>query len=189
MIDILSTEKDVEEMLNWYKDFLEFPELARERIVKKAKNMYGPDCTVEKIIFTDLCDIIGIDSPHDLNLRYLTRLLNDRGLTYADFIQIRSITTQVVSSMHLEDVFGHREDRNAADIIAVNVVIRSFGKKDVYKDDITIVESEYGGLGLSKIKTFTSSRLNIIGAHDYDDFSIGLFKGDFTKVEKNKVYG
>lgn len=186
---ILSTEKDVEEMLNWYKDFIDYPELARERIVNKAKTMYGPECTVEKIIFTDLCDIIGIDSPQDLNLRYLTKVLNDRGLSHSDFIQIRNITTSVVSSMHLEDVFGHREDRNAADLISINVVIRSFSKTDNYVDNIEIKEGNFDKLGLSKIKVFTQSRLNTLDASDYDDFSTGLFKGEFTKIEKNKVYG
>jgi hypothetical protein len=189
MMSILDTEKDVFDMLDWYKDFLEFPELAREKIRIKAQTMYGPDCSIEKIIFTDLCDIIGIDSPQDLNLRYLTKVLNDRGLSYSDFIQIRSITAAVVSSMHLEEVFGHREDRNAADLISINVVIRSFKKTDVYKDDIEIKVGEYKNIGLSKIKTFTSSRLNTLDASDFDDFSIGLFKGDYTKIEKNKIYG
>lgn len=189
MVEILDTEKDVEEMLSWYKDYLEFPELARDKIRIKAKAMYGPDCSIEKIIFTDLCDIIGIDSPQDLNLRYLTKILNDRGLSYSDFIQIRSITTSVVSSMQLEEVFGHREDRAQADLIAINVVIRSFGIKDVYKDNIEIMEGNYPSIGLSKIKVFTSSRLDIVGATDYDDFSVGLFKGDYTKIEKSKTYG
>lgn len=189
MIAILDTEKDVSEMLDWYKDFLQFPELAREKIISKAKSMYGLECSVEKIIFTDLCDIIGIESPQDLNLRYLTKVLNDRGLSYSDFIQIRSITAAVVSSMHLEDVFGHREDKNAVDLISINVVIRTFKRTDVYKDDIDIRVGQYQNLGLSKIKTFTSSRLNTLDASDYDDFSISLFKGDYTTIEKSKIYG
>jgi len=186
---ILDVEQDVEAMLEWYKKFIDSPEYARKKIVDTAKRQYGEDCTIEKIIFTDICDILDIASPQDLNLRYLTKVLNDRGLTYSDFIQIRSITMSVVSSMELEEIFGHREDRTIADLVSVNVIIRAFDKQKKYKDDITVEVGENNRFGLSSIRTFVSNKLDTVGADENDETSIELFKGIYTLVEKSKSYG
>ena len=183
--NILSVENDAEAMLDWYKDYIEFPELAQKKVLDKTRIIYGEDATIEKVIFTDLCNILKIDTPSDLNLKYLMKILNDRGLTYSDFIQIRSITTNVVRSSQLDSIFSNI-DKYSADVIALNVCIRAFNPNVEYRNDIDIIDEDHRLVGLSKTTIYKYHKLDKIGYNDeFDNFELQNLSGPYTIIEKN----
>lgn len=184
---IINIDKDVENMLDWYKKYLNSPEYARKKIIDKAKSVYGDDCTIEKIIFTDLCSFLGIDSPDDLNLRYLVKAIQSRGLSYSEFVHIRKIVTSVIYSMDMDKIFG--EDGNIADLISINVIVRCFENLDV-KYENNIEEKVYVDekLGEVRKRIFSYSRLDRIDDEFVDDFDVDIFKGIYTLVEKSINY-
>jgi hypothetical protein len=184
---IKSTEKNALELIEWYEDYMNQPIMTQSKIVKKCKELYGENATIEKVIFTDLCSYLKIDTPNDLNLKYLMRLLKERGLSYSDFIQIRSITQNVARSKYLNDVFGC-SDRYAADVLTLNVVIRAFNPVEKYVQDIEInqkdVDSIYGELDVNIYKTHRLEKIGI--DEELDEYDIACFVTEFTKI--NKTY-
>jgi hypothetical protein len=183
--NIIDSEKDAEAMLEWYKQYIDFPELAQQKILDKTKSIYGKNATVEQVIFTDLCNILHIDTPEDLNLKYLMKILNDRGLTYSDFIQIRSITTNVTRSMDMDRIFGYAEERYGADVIALNVCLRAFNPYEEYKSDIEQKEEQNKHVGLSKTTIYKQYKLNRLDNDlDDDDYELNNHLGKYTIIEK-----
>jgi hypothetical protein len=183
--NIVDTEKDAEAMLNWYKEYIDYPETAQKKIIDKTKSIYGPDATVEQVIFTDLCNILHIETPNDLNLKYLMKVLKDRNLSYSDFIQIRSITTNVVKSMDLERIFGYADERYGADVIALNVCLRAFNPVEKYVSDIETIEEDNKYVGLSKTTIYKQYKLAKLDDEIDDlEYELNNHIGNFTIVEK-----
>ena len=182
---ILETENDALQMLDWYSNYLKYDDFAQLKIINKAKELYGENATIEKVIFTDLCNNLKIETPNDLNLKYLMRVLKNRGLSYQDFIQIRSITTNAIRSSELDSIFNNEYSDNTADVVTLNVCLRAFNPLIEYKCDIEEKDLLHDKLGVSKTKIYQVYKLeNLNTDSSEDEFDLKMNSGSQTIIEK-----
>jgi len=183
--DLISTENDALSMLDWYSNFLKYDNFALSKIINKAKELHGEKTTIEKVIFTDLCNNLKIETPNDMNLKYLMRVLKNRGLSYQDFIQIRSITTNAIRSSELDSIFNNDNVDYNADLVTLNVCLRAFNPLVEYNSDIQEKDVIHEKIGVSKTKIYQIYKLeNLNIDSSEDEFDLKLNSGSQTIIEK-----
>jgi hypothetical protein len=156
---IMKTSDDVDSLIEWYKQYLDFPTLSRKRIRDYVLEKYG-EVTVEKVIFTELCDNLRITDPNELNTRYLIKILRERGLCMSDFIQIRSISKRMCKLSILDEMFG--DDEGVYDLLTVNSIVRAYLPNLDYSPT-TVVELETSPkYGEMEVTTTTRNALDTL---------------------------
>ena len=113
------------------------------------------------------------------------KILKNRGLSYQDFIQIRSITTNALRSSELDSIFRNDYSDNSADLVTLNVCLRAFNPLSEYKTDIEEKDSYNDKFGLSKTKIYQVYKLDNLNIDSTEDeFDLIMNSGSQTIIEK-----
>lgn len=145
---IVATQKPVKAIVAEYLEYLAQPRKLQKRIIQKAKEIYGSEASPEQLVFSEMCDTLGITHPSDMDMHIIIHNLKVRGLDYRDFMRIKTVTKSELNNTALQaavdSVFGKSE--KSVDMITMRMVTEIFrpsmayteGKKQIYKPHPTI---------------------------------------------------
>jgi hypothetical protein len=158
--NLLEAENLAMELINFYAEFQQLESTDKAMAEKvRSKLEEGEDYRLEKLLFSEICKSLNIQSPKDMGLRYIQRLCRERGIAYKDFIRVKSITLDLIRSVDLDHIFGEEE---IADLATIEIIEQVFDSNEDYKSDISITEVQHEKLGKAEKYTETLTYLDTV---------------------------